>query len=63
MAVTIALPFSPARAGTYIRRIPLFTRVVLLLIGLCALLRLQHVFDVVRWGALIPNEVGLMTSG
>lgn len=54
--------FSPARLRSYLFRLPLFTRVVLLLIVIFWILELQSVWDVVQWGALYPNEINLGTS-
>lgn len=54
--------FSPARLRSYIFRLPLFTRIVLLLIVLFWILGLQSAWNVVQWGALIPQEVSLGTS-
>lgn len=54
--------FSPARLRSYLFRLPLFTRVVLLLIVFFWILELQSVWNVVQWGALIPNEINLGTS-
>ncbi|OAX83142.1 hypothetical protein ACJ72_02502 [Emergomyces africanus] len=53
------LPFNPGRLRSYILRLPLFTRVVLLLIAVFWVLGIQPLWDVAQWGALIPNEVGL----
>jgi len=54
--------FNPARLRSYIFRIPLFTRVVLLLLVIFWISELQSIWNVVQWGALIPQEVGLSTS-
>lgn len=43
---------------TYLFRLPLFTRLMLLAIFGLWLLELQTVWSVIEWGALIPNEVG-----
>ncbi|PGH26618.1 hypothetical protein AJ80_01747 [Polytolypa hystricis UAMH7299] len=55
------LPFNPARLRSYILRLPLFTRVVLFVIALFWILGLQNTWDVVQWGALIPQEISLAT--
>ena len=58
-----ALPsFNPQRLRSYVFRLPLFTRIILLVITVFWLLELQSVWDVVAWGALIPAEMGLGTS-
>lgn len=55
------LPFNPSRVRTYVLRLPLFTRLVLLAIIVFWLLELQTVWGVVQWGSLIPDEIGLGT--
>lgn len=54
--------FNPARLRSYIFRLPLFTRIVLLLIVIFWILELQSAWNVVQWGALYPNKVNLGTS-
>ncbi|GAM36695.1 hypothetical protein TCE0_018r05986 [Talaromyces pinophilus] len=54
-----SLNISPLRS--YILRLPLFTRAVLLIIVAFWLLELQSVWDVVQWGALIPDEISIAT--
>ena len=54
--------FDPRRLRSYLLRLPLFTRVVFTLIVVFWLLELQSVWNIVQWGALIPNEVNLGTS-
>src|SRR5207302_1732015 len=49
---------NPARLRTYILRLPLFTRIMLLAILFFWILELQTVWSVIQWGSLIPNEVG-----
>ncbi|KAL3491571.1 Gaa1-like protein [Aspergillus germanicus] len=55
------LPFNPSRVRSYLLRLPLFTRLVVLVIILFWLLELQTVWSVVQWGSLIPDEIGLST--
>ncbi|KAL6239116.1 hypothetical protein BDW75DRAFT_227467 [Aspergillus navahoensis] len=55
------LPFNPSRVRSYLLRLPLFTRLVILAIIVFWLLELQTVWSVVQWGALIPDELGLKT--
>lgn len=57
-----ALPFNPARLRSYLLRLPLFTRVVLLIIVALWAMELQTVWNVVKWGALIPDEMNIGTS-
>lgn len=54
--------FNPARLRSYIFRLPLFTRIVLVLIIGFWILELQSAWDVVQWGALVPEKVNLGTS-
>lgn len=54
--------FSAARARSYVFRLPLFTRCIVLVIVLLWAAGLQSLWDVVQWGALIPAEIGLSTS-
>lgn len=56
------LPFNPGRVRSYLLRLPLFTRLVLLVIFAFWLLELQTIWGVVQWGALIPNEINFGTS-
>ncbi|KAL2828956.1 Gaa1-like protein [Aspergillus cavernicola] len=55
------LPFNPSRVRSYVLRLPLFTRLVVLAIIVFWLLEFQTVWSVVQWGALIPDEIGLST--
>jgi hypothetical protein len=54
--------FSPARLRSYVFRLPLVTRVVLLVIVGFWILGFQTVWDVATWGALAPKEVGFGSS-
>ncbi|KAL8717003.1 MAG: hypothetical protein Q9225_005720 [Loekoesia sp. 1 TL-2023] len=49
------------RLRSYVFRLPLFTRIVVTLIGIFWILELQQVWNVVQWGALVPKEVNLGT--
>ncbi|KAF4203918.1 hypothetical protein CNMCM8927_008065 [Aspergillus lentulus] len=53
------LPFNPTRVRSYVLRLPLFTRLVLLVIVAFWLLELQTIWSVVQWGSLTPNEIGI----
>ncbi|KAJ5190340.1 uncharacterized protein N7498_009325 [Penicillium cinerascens] len=55
------LPFNPSRVRSYLMRLPLFTRLVLLVILAFWLLELQTIWSVVQWGSLTPDEVNLGT--
>lgn len=54
--------FNSARLRSFFFRIPLFTRLVLLLILLFWILELQTAWDIAQWGALVPLQVNLTTS-
>jgi len=54
--------FQPARIRSYVLRLPLFTRIVILLIVVFWILELQSAWNVFQWGALIPQEINLGTS-
>lgn len=56
------LPFNPSRVRSYLVRLPLFTRLVLIVIIALWLLYLQTIWDIVQWGSLIPDEIGIGTS-
>jgi len=49
---------NPSRIRSYILRLPLFTRIIILAILAFWILELQTVWSVITWGALIPREVG-----
>jgi glycosylphosphatidylinositol transamidase len=53
--------FNPSRLRSYIFRLPLFTRLIVLAIVAFWLLELQTVWSVIQWGSLIPKEIGLGT--
>ncbi|CZT53241.1 related to GPI-anchor transamidase GAA1 [Rhynchosporium secalis] len=54
--------FSTVRFRSYIFRLPLCTRGIILIIGLFWVAGMQSVWDVQKWGALTPKEVGLSSS-
>lgn len=56
------LPFSPARLRSYILRLPLFTRIILLAIVVFWVLDLQPAWSVAQWGQLKPSQVTLLNS-
>ncbi|KAI0599665.1 Gaa1-like protein [Biscogniauxia sp. FL1348] len=53
--------FSALRARSYVIRLPLFTRVVIVIMVAFWLAGLQSVWDLQQWGALIPEELGIRT--
>ena len=53
---------NPVKFQKYVFRLPLFTRIILLLIILFWILELQSAWDVPAWGALIPQKVTLSKS-
>ncbi|KAJ6126694.1 Gaa1-like protein [Penicillium sp. IBT 18751x] len=55
------LPFNPSRVRSYLVRLPLFTRLVLLVILAFWLLQFQTIWNVVEWGSLTPDLINLGT--
>ena len=53
---------NPARFQKYVFRLPLFTRIILLLIAIFWILELQSAWNVPAWGGLVPREVNWGTS-
>jgi len=53
--------FSVTRMRSYIFRLPLFTRLIILLIILFWIVSIQSIWDLQEWGSLIPKETGLST--
>ncbi|KAH8661414.1 hypothetical protein BGZ60DRAFT_413131 [Tricladium varicosporioides] len=53
--------FSAARMRSYIFRLPLFTRSIVVVILLLWVVGIQSAWNVREWGSLIPNEIGLGT--
>ena len=54
--------FNLTRLRSYVFRIPLFTRIILLLILLFWILEFQSTWDIAQWGALVPLQVNISTS-
>ncbi|ORY60719.1 Gaa1-like protein [Pseudomassariella vexata] len=54
--------FSALRARSYVFRLPLFTRAIVVVITLLWLASIQSVWDVRQWGALIPDQVSLFSA-
>lgn len=54
--------FDVRRLRSYVFRLPLLTRIVLILVALFWVLELQQIWNVVQWGALIPDEINFGTS-
>ncbi|CAJ2508827.1 Uu.00g138530.m01.CDS01 [Anthostomella pinea] len=53
--------FSAARARSYVFRVPLFTRAMVVIMVAFWLASLQSVWDLQQWGSLIPNEINIKT--
>ncbi len=51
--------FNVARIRSYTFRLPLFTRLVIFIIIFFWIVSVQSFWDVQKWGALIPKEIGL----
>lgn len=52
------LPINPNKIRSYVLRLPLFTRIVLLLIVIFWIVELPKIWNVVEWGAVTPDDVG-----
>ena len=53
--------FSAMRARSYIFRLPIFTRAIVLIIALVWLVGVQSLWDEREWGALVPDKIGITT--
>ncbi|KAI1262007.1 Gaa1-like protein [Xylariaceae sp. FL1019] len=53
--------FNAARARSYLLRLPLFTRAMVVAMVAFWLAGFQSVLDIQQWGSLIPNEMGITT--
>ena len=63
MAPTLSTSsYSPARLRSWLLRLPLFTRIVFLLIVAVWALELNASWNIAGWGALVPSKVGLQSS-
>ncbi|KAM3550784.1 hypothetical protein MY1884_008064 [Beauveria asiatica] len=54
--------FSTVKARSYIYRLPLFTRAIVLIIFVFSLLSLPGIWDIQAWGSLIPSEISLFAA-
>lgn len=54
---------NPRAIRSYILRLPLFTRGVILIVLIFWVLEFQTVWSVIEWGSLKPSRVGLFTGG
>jgi membrane associated rhomboid family serine protease len=54
--------FSTLRARSYVFRLPLFTRAMILIIVLLWLAGIQSVWDLRQWGSLIPDQISITTG-
>lgn len=54
--------FSTLRARSYVFRLPLFTRAMVLIIVVLELVGLQTVWDLRQWGSLIPDQISFGTG-
>ena len=62
MAPNNATSFNTLRARAYVFRLPLFTRAIVSAIAALAVLSLLPIWDLQRWGALIPSQVSLFNG-
>lgn len=54
---------NPTRLRSYVLRLPLFTRLTILIILVLYIISLQSAWSVVAWGALKPSVIGIFTGG
>ncbi|GAB0131853.1 Putative rhomboid protease [Epichloe bromicola] len=54
--------FSAARARSYVFRLPLFTRAIILLIAVFWILSFPSLWNIQLWGSLIPDEITFATA-
>lgn len=54
--------FSTLRARSYIFRLPLFTRAIILIIIIFWAVSLPSIWDIKGWGALVPDKVSFTTG-
>lgn len=54
--------FNAFRARSYVLRLPLFTRVIVVVIFAVWVLGLQKMWDLQQWGALIPSQITFATG-
>ncbi|KAK6069604.1 rhomboid protein 2 [Seiridium cupressi] len=53
---------STLRARSYVFRLPLFTRAMVLIIVVLWLVGIQSAWDLRQWGALIPDQISITTG-
>ena len=54
--------FSTVRARSYVLRLPLFTRALVVVVAAFWVAGLLPLWDLRQWGALIPDQMNLFTS-
>ncbi|CAM1503748.1 Fc.00g013390.m01.CDS01 [Cosmosporella sp. VM-42] len=54
--------FSTLRARSYVSRLPLFTRAIVVIIVAIWVAGLQSVWDLRQWGALIPDQISFTAA-
>ncbi|KAH7129316.1 rhomboid protein 2 [Dactylonectria estremocensis] len=54
--------FNALRARSYVSRLPLFTRVIVLVILAFWVAGFQSVLDLQKWGALIPDQISITAA-
>ncbi|KAH6886482.1 rhomboid family protein [Thelonectria olida] len=54
--------FNTLRARSYVSRLPLFTRAIIVIILAVWLAGFQSVVDVQQWGALIPDQISIFAA-
>lgn len=54
--------FNTLRARSYVTRLPLFTRLIILVIVAAWIASVQSVWDLREWGALIPDQISITSA-
>lgn len=50
------------RVRSYMSRLPLFTRAVILVIIMAEIVGFQSVWDIRQWGSLIPDQLSIFNG-
>jgi glycosylphosphatidylinositol transamidase len=58
----MASSINTQRARSYVFRLPLFTRAIMVVVSVLAILSLLPLWDIQRWGSLIPSKVSVFNG-
>ncbi|RNJ53814.1 putative rhomboid protease [Verticillium nonalfalfae] len=62
MASSVYSSLNTTRARTFVQRLPLFTRLVILIIFLAWAVGLQSTWDTRQWGSLVPDQLSFTSA-